>query len=338
MYTMPIILDFKSGNVPAFPKRNGLRLMLWAGDGLHDSVSDVKRLPNYDVYLCLGLGHLRENMDDMSDSQILCVINVHEGEQMNAFYQLFENAFALVDGDYFGNTPRLSTEVYGRLLSSGGRAYHTEGLNGLEMVEDGILSTLEVLAPVLPPSLTNWRRYSKSIMSLSQRDTLTPGEVLSSHDLRHPFYEYAVEEQKRFEKWQKERNPAWPSYKSSIEEHWDSLPIATIVASLNLRHVEHFKGLDAGILANVIQIHLDAFHAFLHGKIYQNDSRITVHRENFDTKCSIGDQMAQVKTLKFILEKVNTELSSGLWGTVRYFQDMRRDTHEMEYGLVIEKD
>lgn len=335
---MPIILDFKNGNVPAFQRRSGLRLMLWAGDGLHEGVSDIKRLPNYDVYVCLGLGHLRENVDDMSERQILCIINVHEEGQMNAFYQLFENTFALVDGDYFGNTPKLNMRVYERLLCSGGRAYHTEGLNGLEMVDDGILSTLEVLAPVLTSHLINWRRYSKSIMSLSQRDTLTPGEVLSSPDMKHPFYAYAVEEQKKFERWQKERNPAWPSYKSSLEEHWDSLPITTIVASFNLRHVEHFKGLDSHSLENLIHIHLPAFDAFLRGKIYQSESRVTVHQENFDTKCSIGDQKAQVKTLQFILEKVNTWLPSNLRGTLQYFQDSRKDTHEMEYGLVIEKD
>ena len=334
---MPIILDFIKGNVPVFPKRNSLKLMLWAGDGLHGGVSDVKRLPNYDVYLCLGMGHLRENMEDMSDSQVLCIINVHEEEQMKSFYQLFENAFALVDGDYYGNTPKLSMEVYSRLLSPGGFAYHIEGLNGLIMVEDGILNTLEVLAPVLPDSLNNWRRYSKTIMSLSQRDALMPGEVLSSPDLRHTFYEYAVEAQKRFENWQKEINPSWPSCKVTLREHWESLPINTLVSSFNLRHVEHFTGLDAGSLQNVIYTHLGAFHAFLHEKILEHNSRVTVHQENFDTKSTIGDQMAQVKTLQFVLEKLHTKLPSSLCGIVQYFRDMRKDTHEMEYGLVIEK-
>ncbi len=144
---MPYILDFTNpyqltAELP--PKRYNLRLILWAGDGEHEGVSDVRRLRNYDVYVCLGLqpDKLQRNIIDLTGAQILCMIDMRNQNQLALFRSVFQDCFSAIDADYFGNTPTLPLTVYTPLLGVGGIAYNTEGINGLIMPQDNFLSVL----------------------------------------------------------------------------------------------------------------------------------------------------------------------------------------------------
>ena len=58
---------FHEFDSPVYPSwldyKHGLKLMLWAGDGLHDGICDIERLSNYDVFLCAGYsGNLDVNI------------------------------------------------------------------------------------------------------------------------------------------------------------------------------------------------------------------------------------------------------------------------------------
>jgi hypothetical protein len=274
----------------------------------------------------------------LSDSQKICIINVDNEEQMNAFYEIFENSFIKIDGDYYGNTPKLSTNTYERLLTEGGRAYNTEGINTLVPVMDGILNALEIFAPVLPPSMQKWRYYTPNIIALAVRDDLSPGAVWSSPDLKHPYYKDVVEEYERFLVWQKERNPKWPSAgEESLEEHWKSLPIRTITSTLDLRFLSHFKGLDGEVLNGIIGEYTGRLCDFFSGMIAANTSRIKVIQDDYLHKCSTGEAADTLKTLQCIVKKLHTQLPEKLGGFIGYFQDERVSAASTSYGLVIEK-
>jgi hypothetical protein len=75
---MHSILDFTQPHtILQNQSRKNLRLILWAGDGEHDGISDVERLPNYDVYLCLGFRgpNFDKNVASLTDSQTFCIID-----------------------------------------------------------------------------------------------------------------------------------------------------------------------------------------------------------------------------------------------------------------------
>jgi hypothetical protein len=102
---------------------------LWAGDGEHEGVTDVERLPNYDIYLCLGLSgsQFDKNVERLTDSQTICIVNVHDKEQMARFHAAFAGSFYYIDADYKGNTPTLPLTWDAFRLAAGAKGIVTAG-------------------------------------------------------------------------------------------------------------------------------------------------------------------------------------------------------------------
>jgi hypothetical protein len=299
--------------------------MLWAGDGEHDGVSDVARLRGYDVFLCMGLNQemLQRNIDRMVGSQTLCIINMHEKEQMTEFCREFTGAFSHIDSDYYGNTPSFPMNYYSLLLGSGGMARNIVGINTLIMVEEDMLNTVELFFPVLDDKAKQRRFWDKSVLALSNRDELSPGEVWSSSGLSHHYYDYAREAQDRFVKWQKRRNSAWPSYKLTLYEQWESLGADLLSSRISLP----------------IEVqYLEKFSAYLTQKIasiLEAKPMFTLVQSAMDEDCYGKDIAAVIRIKQNVIKHLMTELPSSLTGMIGRYIDERYESRPAEFGLTL---
>ena len=323
---MPYILEYTKMNVHPSqlpPIRSGLRLMLWAGDGEHDGVSDVARLRGYDVFLCLGLNEemLKRNIDNLFGSQTLCIINVREKEQMTEFCREFAGAFSHIDSDYQGNTPTLPISYYSLLLGSGGVARNIVGINGLIMSNEDMLNTVELFFPVLDEETKQKRFWDKSVIALGKRDEISAGEAWSSPGFSHHYYDYVREAQDRFITWQKRRNSAWPSYKPTLDEQWESLGADVLASRISLP---------------IAVEHLEQFSAYLTQKI----ARILEAKPNFTLVQSAMDEasygkdvMGVIRIQQNVIKHLMTELPSSLTGMIGRYIDERHESRPTEFGL-----
>lgn len=322
---MPHVLNYTKHNVhpdhlPSI--RTNLRLMLWAGDGIHEGVSDVARLRGYDMFICLGFPPgLEQNIADLSGSQILCIIDIYDKAQMTEFRREFRGAFAHIDSDYHGNTPHLPPSDYNTLLGPGGTARHIEGINTLVMPLDNMLSTLEMFAPVLDYETRQKRFWCNTVIKLGKRDQITPGEVWSSHDLKHPFYNYVREEQERFVGWQKSRNPQWPAMKPTLREQLEILGADVLTCTISLP---------------IEQPYLEEFSDFLDEKIrviLEIKTNFTLVQSAMDEASYGKDLMALIRVKQSVLKMLITELPSTMTGIIGRFLDDRFPTNPTEFGL-----
>ena len=323
---MPYTLDYTKMNVHPNqlpPIRTGLRLMLWAGDGEHHGVSDVTRLRGYDVFLCMGLQKdiLQRNIDNLFGSQTLCIINMHEKEQMTEFCREFAGAFSHIDSDYQGNTPTLPMNYYSLLLGSGGVARNIVGINGIIMSNEDMLNTVELFFPVLDEETKQKRFWEKSVLALGKRDEISAGEAWSSPGFSHHHYDYVREAQARFITWQKRRNSAWPSYKPTLDEQWDSLGADVIASRISLPIAEE---------------HLAHFSTYLTKKI----ASILEAKPNFTlvqsamNEASYGkDVMGVIRIQQNVIKHLMTELPSSLTGMIGRYIDDRHESRPAEFGL-----
>lgn len=304
---MDQVLNF-SKDVQYTAKHKYLRLMLWAGDGEHDGITDVQRLRDYDVYLCMGLGDgVQNNSPHLKRDQVICVLNVDNAAQMTEFHRIFDGAFVDIYADYMGNTPTLPLTDYLRLLAPAGIAHNIVGINGIIMPVEDILNRLELLAPVLSPELHNKRMWCQGILNLGKRDEISPGAVWSSSGLRHPHYDAVRYEQDRFTMWQKRRNPKWPMRAQTLEEHWATLPAETLRVSL------FRKSLPSDETVELLEPHLSAFESFLRGKIVM-PPRIHLAADDYS-----------IHEIQSILKYMQYEMPEGLVGHIGYFWDGRRN-------------
>ena len=336
---MPYILDFTNpyqltAEVP--PKRYNLRLILWAGDGENDGVTDVRRLRNYDVYVCLGLRSdmVNKNIDDLMATQILCIIDMRNEIQLALFRNMFQDSFRTIDADYFGNTPTLPLAVYTPLLGMGGIAYNTEGLNGLIMPQENFLNTLEIFAPVLKDPTRDMRLWDKMIIDLAKRDELSPGEVWSSPDLKDKWYNYHRHKQQRFQGWQKERNPGWPCFKPTIEEHCEDLKPYTLCVPI------HETSMPPDILQE-IQPHLPTFQNYLAQKIEAlsaTNPQIVfryvdgVRDLDFEVEGS-SNIYKRIHIYQNALKCISDPIPEGLVGEFGHYVDSRRAEQPIVFGF-----
>jgi len=325
---MPYILDYTKMNVHPDqlpPIRTGLRLMLWAGDGEHHGVTDVARLRGYDVFLCMGLNQeiLQRNIDRMVGSQTLCIINIREKEQMTEFCREFAGAFSHIDSDYYGNTPSLPMSYYRFLLSSGGMARNIVGINTLIMAEEDTLNTVELFFPVLDEKTKQRRFWDKSVLALSNRDDLSPGEAWSSSGFSHHYYDYVREAQARFVEWQKRRNSAWPSYKLTLYEQWESLGADLLSSRISLP----------------IEVqYLEKFSAYLTQKIasiLEAKPMFTLVQSAMDEDCYGKDIAAVIRIQQNVIKHLMTELPSSLTGMIGRYIDERYESRPAEFGLTL---
>jgi hypothetical protein len=341
---MPCILDFTNpyqltAELP--PKRYNLRLILWAGDGEHDGVTDVRRLRNYDVYVCLGLRAdvLKRNMDDLTATQILCMIDMRNQNQLALFRNVFQDCFSVIDADYFGNTPTLPLTVYSPLLGVGGIAYNTEGINGLVMLQDNFLSLLEIFAPVLDERAREMRRWDKMIIDLAKRDDISPGEVWSSADLKHAWYDTHREAQERFQGWQKDRNPGWPWFKPTIEDQCDDLSPRILCAPIN-------ENSAAPQILNQIRPHLIIFEEYLSQKVqHLSTANLQIafrHADgirDFDYELDKMDNTyKRIRFYQNALKWLTQPIPAGLVGEFGYYADVRQVDQPIVFGLYYRKE
>ena len=327
---MTYILDFSN---PHFleselpPQRSNLKLMLWAGDGNHDGVSDVQRLAGYDVYLCLGIPgpHLQKNIADLTGSQTLCMINVNDTKQMAAFEFIFKDAFSIIDTDYYGNTPTLSAAHYLTILERGGRAYNTEGINSLVMPTENLLNTLEIFVPILTPEQREQRTWSVGIIELAKRDDLPASHVWASPDLKHTFYDRTRDLQEHFVTWQKQRNPAWPKYAQTLEEQWNTLPIKTLCAPLMQRGVTEE-------VANTIQPYLETFSEYLGRRVLDITKGINI--DAYMVKCeNTKDINDVIRVRQKMLVWFNEEMPAGLSCAVGHYPSTWMKNEPVIFGM-----
>ena len=232
--TMNFILDNPVEIVPELARRSDLRMVLWAGDCVHNEITDIERLPNFDVYLCMGfIQTLQANVNyiynNRSKPGVICIIDASEKQQMDRFIKLFRGRFSVIDSDYHGNTPTLPREYYDVLLSDEGKAFNIRGINGCIMPTENFQNSLELFAPMLSPE-DNWRRvWTKELIDLAKGNDLSPGSTWTSPDLKDPYYKDIRVNQERLMEWNKNRNPVssqlWNYSKDNIEEYWKLLPV-----------------------------------------------------------------------------------------------------------------
>jgi hypothetical protein len=324
---MPSILDFtRPHTILQNQSRKNLRLILWAGDGEHDGISDVERLPNYDVYVCLGFQGPRfdKNVASLVDSQTICILDIHNEEQMVRFHNAFKGSFAHIDADYKGNTPTLPLSSYASLLMPGGRAFHTEGINGLRMPEEDLLNTLEIFAPVLSSELADKRRWSSIVLEIAKGSEITPGEVWESPDLKNPVYESILDRQNRFVQWQSERNAAWPRCADSLEEQWGSLADRVLTWGI----VNDSRIMDA------IWPHLVTFSDYLAQRIRDIMLEKQMGRYDYFAEYEkMGDVVAGIRFKQKVLKWLLYEVPVGLTSHIGYYTDMRFSEGYTAFGL-----
>jgi hypothetical protein len=230
--TMNFILGNPSKIVPELEGRTDLRMVLWAGDCVHNEITDIERLPNFDVYLCMGfIQTLQANVDYMynnrSKSGVICIIDVTNKEQITRFVDIFKGRFSVIDSDYNGNTPTLPREYYHILLSNEGKAFNIKGINGCVLPTDDFQNSLELFAPMLSKEDAYLRIWTAEFIEIARVNNLSPNAAWTSPDLKITYYNGVRERQERLMEWNKNRNPVW-SYSYSmdnIEEYWKLLPV-----------------------------------------------------------------------------------------------------------------
>jgi len=335
------VLNFTSGELTPtdlsdirLNLRHGPSLMLWAGDCVHNGVPDVIRLTNYEVFVCKGYdfdGSLGENIEALGADQVLCILDVNNEQQMCDFRYVFRERFRKISSDYHGNTPSLPLSEYVNLLEHDGIARHVFGIGGLIFPYEDYYRVLETFVPALSPKWKDQRQWSRQVLELAERDSLSPGMVWTDPDINLPFYAYVKEAQARFSVMQQKRNPAWPGYGLTLEEHWDSLPLTSLYASPYLHLTNGPELIDE------VEPHFATLSAHL-AKRMQQLPQINI----LDTN-SLEKTYANMTHLEVIREKLriigllSTAIPHGLVGRIEPFVDDRKDGSPTLFDLTLIK-
>jgi len=211
---------------------NDVRMILWAGDCVHDDVTDIERLPNFDVYVCLGFPEtINQNiafLKNRSNGGVICLLDIQSSEQMNRFLDTFRGKVKLLESDYNGNTPVLKQEYYQELLQADGIAHNIDGINCIIMPTEEYQNTLEVLGPVLPSDLNAKRFWTDELINVAIGSQISPSAAWSSPDLKQPYYDGVRSHQEAFTLSQMKRNlnrsTSYMYTLDTIESYWDLLP------------------------------------------------------------------------------------------------------------------
>uniref|UniRef100_A0A6C0DJJ7 Uncharacterized protein n=1 Tax=viral metagenome TaxID=1070528 RepID=A0A6C0DJJ7_9ZZZZ len=238
-------LDFINDN-PSEVKLNGnLQLILWAGDCVHNGITDIERLPDFDVYLCFGYNQtIQANIDYMNSRTnpgVICIIDITDKNQMDRFINIFRGRFSVINSDYNGNTPKLPLKYYKELLCKDGKAFNIDGINGCIMPTEDYHNTLELFAPILSKEDNHKRHWTREILELAKENNITPGEAWASPDFKHSYYDTIRHKQFQLIEWNKERNPVkseiWKYSESNIEEYWKLLPLHILTVNFERMNV-----------------------------------------------------------------------------------------------------
>lgn len=325
---MDRIIDFNTSvNMDALrglPHR--LKMILWAGDCVHDGITDVERLPNFDVYLCYGYPYtLQDNLDYINNRTkpgLICVLDVENKNQMNFFTELFKGRFSIIDSDYNGNTPTLELGFYNRLLEPGGKAYNIRGINGCYTHLADVQNLLEIFAPIIPSQLSDLRRYTPQMIELAKDSELQVDMAWTSPDLQHISYDKIRAGQELFSGYRKALNPnhLTPSLfkEDQLEEYWDQL--SSILFDFKFQRALKEKGVE-----EVISPYVHRLIAYIKPKITYHIDKV----EDFNN--TVGDDLEKLLSFYVLSNRVFT----GLEFRIGYYLDIR--TEKAVYGHYLSK-
>jgi len=328
--------DTNWSNIPEWiNKKDDLSLMLWAGDCVHDGLTDVERLPDYDIYLCYGFDGLDANLNvKRARSICICVIDIHDEQQLSQFTNLFKGAFKTINSDYNGNTPRLPIKVYADLLKPGGSAYNTEGINFVFFPSVALRDTLELFAPVLPAALKPRRKWTKEMIQLAKDNGLSILATWTSSDLLIPYYDNIRAEQKRFDENMANSYPNQDLYsldytEETIETYWDTLPEhifltniarAFIWEDIDATWVEPFKSRLVKYLERKVEM-------VMNEEDMQHFLAFYATRQCTET---------QLFALQIALKAIDLSKSTVLITAIRFYEDTRVKD-KMVFGVIFSK-
>jgi len=124
------VLNFHEG-VPRLPEwlpTYELSLIMGAGDLDQGGILNVEKFSDFDVFFCNNWSHagsLERNIAYLEKhyfhKKVICIIDVHNEEEMFHFTQLFEHRFRHVDG-YGQHTPHMNIMDLEKVLCLGGQA------------------------------------------------------------------------------------------------------------------------------------------------------------------------------------------------------------------------
>uniref|UniRef100_A0A6C0K2E7 Uncharacterized protein n=1 Tax=viral metagenome TaxID=1070528 RepID=A0A6C0K2E7_9ZZZZ len=347
------IINFKESDIPpklpdSLKGRTDLTMILWAGDCVQNGITDVLRLPIYNIYVCNDVlkGGLELNAYELETKRMpgyICLIDVSDKIQMDMFIDLFGGCISLIDSDYHGNTPSLELNQYSDLLRGDGIAYHVEGINTAYYPTVELAYALEVFAPILSPENNYVRMWSKPIRDLAKFNDLTSAEVWTSPDLRGLEYDSVYQEQNKYRDFMLKINPNAMfafTYTDKLEEYWDTLSTQIISVDI-LRVYNTWKEIltpqkdDKG--------YKDRFMAYLKGRCESGLRAQSQSLSDFETYCSkFTDSIELVRVYQKTL--IHLELAKEasahplLYGRLTNFIDKRLVGKDVEeYGVVISK-
>jgi len=318
---MSIVLNFKENVNQTLVVEKGLKLILWAGDCVHRNITDIERLPMFDVYVCYGFPEgLQTNIDYLNTRSmpgILCILDIDNPEQLESFLAIFKGKCAHIDSDYNGNTPTLSLDLYKKLLSEDGNAYNIEGIYGAVMPTEEYQNTLELFAPILDSELNLRRSWTNDLLELAKENELSPASTWKSPDLNIPYYDTIRRGQERFLRWQENRNPMKSEIylytEESIEDYWSKLPVHLL--STNIERVANTNLSLSSLIKNM----MPRFKEFLIRKIPCDRNQIL--------------SLSDIQTL--YRQYTNVSAVSNLRAYIGTYSDIRKN--QFVYGLWIKK-
>ena len=328
------VIDFAGrNNIDSSLKCNlvdPLRMILWAGDCVHNGVTDIERLPNFDVYVCYGYPQmLQANINYLNnriEPGVICIVDVTSEEQMQDFISEFAGRVTTIDADYHGNTPKMNPDYYRALLANGGKAYNVEGINSLVIYLGDYTNALEVFSPILPYKLNCERRYSPLMVELAKNNDLEVDFAWTSPDLKHPYYDNIRASQAAYTKHRQALNPNHLVFnkfnEKNLEEYWSQL--ACEVLTFNYTCATHYNP----DLDKIIQPYMDRFKAFLVSRLERQVDSV----EEFQEQALSIEQIQKLYKL--------SQYALNFRGFSTHFanyRDLRYNGGPMVYGMWLTK-
>ena len=327
------VMNYTSGRIAHCSIEGPLRMILWAGDCIHNGITDVERLPGYDIYLCMGFVHgLQENIEFLSKREkpgYICIINNSSPDEMTAFIKDFMGRFSLIDSDYHGNTPRMLPEYYASLLSADGWAYNIEGINGLIMYRADYMNALETFGPVLNNRLHDERRYIKPMIDLARDNNLQVDMAWTSPDLKETYYNDIRQGQENFSTKIKLLNPnhvgARLMGEDKLEEYWSQLSDELMIFSKSRAEYEAKMSLEELFGAS----NWNRFTGYITEKVERLVQNVSDFREYTDYDFS---KVQHILKLSTVAKKFD-----GFTIHYGFYNDTRKEGAPRVYGMYITK-
>jgi len=307
-----------------------LRMILWAGDGMHNGVTDIERLPNFDVYVCMGYpSTLQPNIDYLykrAEPGVICIVDVSCHNQMQRFIKEFAGRVTTIDADYHGNTPTMLPEYYYAILANGGKAYNVEGINSMIIYMADYTNALELFAPILPCELKAERRYTPQMVQLAKDNNMPVDFAWTSPDIKHAYYDDIRRGQANYAAHRARLNPnhltLYNFSEANLEEYWSGL--APEILTFNYKRLSSYSP----TLVSIIEPYMDRFKAYLTAKVeWEVDDR-----EELKEQALCFEKIQKLYTLSRYARKF-----SGFSQHISSYHDLRYESGPLVYGMWLTK-